>query len=70
MGVIISDLLGQLMKLKQISPWSPFESIKANIANKKIISWLSEKGPITKRIKKHFLQYNHDLYHTDYCHEV
>ena len=40
------------MKLKQISPWSPFESIKDNIANKKIISWLSEKGPITQRIKK------------------
>ncbi|MDC3365631.1 chorismate lyase, partial [Gammaproteobacteria bacterium] len=40
------------MKLKQISPWSPLESIKDHIANKKIISWLSEKGPITQRIKK------------------
>ena len=40
------------MKLKQISPWSPLESIKDRIANKKIISWLSEKGPITQRIKK------------------
>ena len=40
------------MKLKKISSWKNFESIESKILNNEIRSWLLEKGPITKRIKK------------------
>jgi len=39
------------MKLKQLSPWSSFASVKDEIKDEIIASWLLEKGPITKRIK-------------------
>ena len=40
------------MKLKKISSWKNFESVESKILNNEIRSWLLEKGPITKRIKK------------------
>jgi len=40
------------MKLKKISSWKIFESVESKISNNEIRSWLLEKGPITKRIKK------------------
>ena len=40
------------MKLKKISSWKSFESIKSKILKNEIHSWLLENGPITKRIKK------------------
>ena len=52
MNGIISDLLGYLMQLKQLSSWGSFNSIKDKVHNEIITSWLLEKGPITKRIKK------------------
>ena len=39
------------MKLKQLSPWSSFTSLKDEIKDEIIASWLLENGPITKRIK-------------------
>ena len=50
MNGIISDLLGYLMQLKQLSSWGSFNSIKDKVHNEIITSWLLEKGPITKRI--------------------
>ena len=38
------------MELKQISPWTTIESIESKV-NTSILSWLSESGPITNRIK-------------------
>ena len=38
------------MELKQISPWTSIESIESKV-NTSILSWLSESGPITNRIK-------------------
>ena len=40
------------MKLKKISSWKNFESVKSKISKNEIRSWLLESGPITKRIKK------------------
>ena len=38
------------MELKQISPWTSIESIESKV-DASILSWLSESGPITNRIK-------------------
>ncbi len=38
------------MELKQISPWTSIESIEYKV-DASILSWLSESGPITNRIK-------------------
>ena len=38
------------MELKQISPWTSIESIESKV-NASVLSWLSESGPITNRIK-------------------
>ena len=38
------------MELKQISPWTSIESIESKV-DASILSWLSEPGPITNRIK-------------------
>ena len=38
------------MELKQISPWTIIESIESKV-DASILSWLSESGPITNRIK-------------------
>ena len=38
------------MELKQISSWTSIESIESKV-NTSILSWLSESGPITNRIK-------------------
>ena len=38
------------MELKQISPWTSIESIESKV-DAPILSWLSEPGPITNRIK-------------------
>ena len=38
------------MELKQISPWTTIESIESKV-DASILSWLSESGPITNRIK-------------------
>ena len=38
------------MELKQISPWTSIESIESKV-DASVLSWLSESGPITNRIK-------------------
>ena len=38
------------MELKKISPWTSIESIESKV-DASILSWLSESGPITNRIK-------------------
>ena len=38
------------MELKQSSPWTSIESIESKV-DASILSWLSESGPITNRIK-------------------